>query len=75
MNPPDDQSRYPALESFIETATPEDINALLAPIRAGLAELKGPRKAHADKVQRGLDQVDKLLATLLTVRERLAGEP
>lgn len=72
--PTAEPSIYPALESFIEWATTDDVKAFFAPIREGLAELKGPKAAHAGKINGALDDCLALLTDLLLVRERLEAE-
>ena len=62
---------YPVVEAFVEKATPGDIDALFSSVREGLKELKGPRAAHAKKVESALAAAEELLRHLLQVREKL----
>lgn len=66
--------RYPELEAFIETATPEDVAGLFESIKLGLAELKGPKKPLAAKVEKALARTEEVLAQLIEVREKLLEE-
>lgn len=65
---------YPAIESFIERASAEEVQALFNPIKEGLAALKGPRADQGKKVQIALASADELLGILLETRERLIAE-
>jgi hypothetical protein len=65
---------YPAIESFIERSTPEEIQALFIPIKEGLAALKGPKVDQGKKVQAALVNAEELLSLLLETRERLIAE-
>jgi hypothetical protein len=65
---------YPAIESFIETATAEEIQGLFAPIKDGLTALKGPKVEQGKKVQAALASAEELLGILLETRERLIAE-
>ncbi|MFZ5469599.1 MAG: hypothetical protein ACOZIN_09195 [Myxococcota bacterium] len=65
---------YPAIESFIERASAEQVQELFTPIRQGLAGLKGPKAEHAKKVQKAIAAAEELLSHLLQVRERLEAE-
>ena len=65
---------YPAIESFIETASAEEIQGLFTPIREGLSALKGPKAEQGKKVQAALDSAEELLGILLETRERLIAE-
>lgn len=71
---PPAESLYPALEGFIEHATREDISAVYASLRAGLAELKGPRAEVGKKVERAIERTEELLQFLMQVRERIEAE-
>ena len=64
-------SNYPAIEGFIEKATAADVEALLQPIKDGLADLKGPRAELAKKVSKAVTRTEELLSHLLQVREKL----
>lgn len=65
---------YPAIESLIEQASPEDLQAFFAPVKTGLAELKGPRLELGKKAQGAIARTEELLGLLLEVRERLVAE-
>ena len=71
---PDPEPMYPVVESFVETATVADVEALFGSIREGLKELKGPRAGHAKKVETALSSAEELLRHLLQVREKLEVE-
>ena len=65
---------YPAIESFIERATAEEIQAFFTPIKEGLGALKGPKVEQGKKIQAALASAEELLAMLLETRERLIAE-
>lgn len=65
---------YPAIESFIERATSEEIQSLFNPIKEGLNALKGPKADQGKKVQAALSSTEELLGLLLETRERLIAE-
>lgn len=65
---------YPAVESFIESATPEEVTGLFASIREGLDALKGPKAEQSKKVKVALDRTEELLSHLIEVREKLTAE-
>jgi hypothetical protein len=65
---------YPAIESFIERATAEEIQGLFNPIKEGLAALKGPKAEQGKKIQAALSSAEELLGILLETRERLVAE-
>lgn len=65
---------YPAIESFIETATAESISATFEGLRAELAGLKGPRAEQGKKVTKAIDRTQELLSYLLQVREKLEAD-
>jgi hypothetical protein len=65
---------YPAIESFIERASAEEIQALFNPIKEGLNALKGPKVEQSKKVQAALASAEELLGILLETRERLIEE-
>jgi hypothetical protein len=65
---------YPAIESFIERATAEEVQSLFTPIKEGLAALKGPKADQGKKVQAAIASADELLNILLETRERLIAE-
>lgn len=68
------QTSFPAIEAFVERASPSDVEALFAPLREGLAALKGPRAEQARKVSAALDRTEELLRQLLETREKLAAD-
>jgi hypothetical protein len=65
---------YPSIESFIETATAEEVQALFAPLKESLGTLKGPKAEQGKKVHAALDSAEELLGILLETRERLIAE-
>lgn len=65
---------YPAIESFIERATAEEIQGLFTPIKEGLNALKGPKAEQGKKIQAALSSAEELLSILLEIRERLVAE-
>jgi len=65
---------FPAIESFIERATPEEVQSLFAPVKNELANLKGPKVEQAKKVQAAISRTEELLGILLETRERLMAE-
>jgi hypothetical protein len=65
---------YPAIESFIERATAEEIQALFNPIKEGLGALKGPKAEQGKKIQTALSSAEELLGILVETRERLIAE-
>lgn len=65
---------YPTIESFIEQATPEEVQGLFASVKQGLADLKGPKVEQAKKVQAAISRTEELLGILLDTRERLLAE-
>jgi hypothetical protein len=65
---------YPAIESFIERASAEEIQALFNPIKEGLTALKGPKVDQGKKVQAALASAEELLGILMETRERLIAE-
>jgi hypothetical protein len=65
---------YPAIESFIERASAEEIQGLFNPIKEGLDALKGPKAEQGKKVQAALSSAEEILGILLETRERLIAE-
>lgn len=65
---------YPAIESFIERASAEELQALFNPIKEGLTALKGPKTDQGKKVQAALASAEELLGILMETRERLIAE-
>ncbi|RKH82364.1 hypothetical protein D7Y21_28590 [Corallococcus sp. AB045] len=65
---------YPAVETFIEKASSSDVQALFAPVKQGLAELKGPRAEIGKKAQAAIARSEELLGMLVDVREKLVAE-
>jgi hypothetical protein len=64
-------SLYPVIESFVERATPQDVEQFFASLKEGLQGLKGPRAEQAKKVQVAIERTEELLAHLLEVREKI----
>jgi hypothetical protein len=65
---------YPTLEGMSEWATKDDVDALFAPVREALSQLKGPKAQQAKKVEAALESTEELLGQLLQIREKLAEE-
>ncbi|WP_434388415.1 hypothetical protein [Melittangium boletus] len=65
---------FPAIESFIESASAEEVQTLFNPVKNELANLKGPKVEHAKKVHAAISRTEELLAVLLETRERLQTE-
>lgn len=65
---------FPAIESFIETASSEEVQSLFTPVKTELSNLKGPKAEHARKAQAAISRAEELLAALLETRERLVAE-
>ncbi|MBN8466552.1 hypothetical protein D7Y15_20570 [Corallococcus sp. AB030] len=65
---------YPAVETFIEKASASDVQALFAPVKQGLADLKGPRAEIGKKAQAAIARSEELLGMLVDVREKLVAE-
>jgi len=65
---------YPSLESFIETATESEVEALYQPILEALNGLKGPQVDKAKKIDAAIVKSSELLGILLGVRARLEEE-
>lgn len=65
---------FPALESFIESASAEEVRSLFNPLKTELSNLKGPKVEHAKKVQAAISRTEELLAVLLDTREQLVAE-
>ena len=65
---------FPAIESFIERATPDEVQSLFTPVKNELANLKGPKAEQAKKVQAAIARTEELLSVLLETRERLVAE-
>jgi hypothetical protein len=74
-NPSEPQKKseplYPALEGFVEFATPEELASVFAPLKADLAQLKGSRAEPAKKAQGAVERTEELLQYLLQLREKL----
>jgi hypothetical protein len=71
---PAQESLYPAIEGFIEGAKAGDITSLFAPIKDGLATLKGPRAEQGKKVGKAIERTEELLSYLLEVREKIEAD-
>lgn len=65
---------YPAIESFIEKATPEEVNALYKDLKEALAGMKGPRAEAGKKAGKGVERAEELLSFLLQVREKIEAD-
>ena len=65
---------YPAIESFIERASADEVQALFNPIKEGLDTLKGPKAEQGKKIQVALSSAEELLGILVETRERLIAE-
>lgn len=65
---------YPAVEGFIEKATPDEVNGLFSSIKQGLDGLKGPKAEQSKKVRVALERTEELLHHLIEVREKLTAE-
>ncbi len=65
---------FPAIESFIERATAEEVRSLFTPVKNELAHLKGPKVEQAKKVQAAFSRSVELLGVLLETRELLVDE-
>ncbi|NBD08652.1 MULTISPECIES: hypothetical protein [Corallococcus] len=65
---------YPAVETFIEKASANDVQALFAPVKEELAGLKGPRAETGKKAQAAIARAEELLSMLVDVREKLVAE-
>ena len=72
--PAANEPMYPAIESFIERASADEVGNLFKPIREGLTTLKGPKAEQAKKIQKAIDKAEELLSHLLQVREKLEAE-
>ena len=62
---------YPAVESLLEAAPVDEVRALFAPVKAGLAELKGPKVEQGKKAQAAIGHAEELLELLVETSERL----
>lgn len=69
-----DESKYPSLEQFVETATSEEVESLLASIKSELSNLKGPLAEKSQKVALAIATTEELLRHLLEIRNRLESE-
>ena len=65
---------FPAIESFIEYASAEEVRTLFNPVKTELSQLKGPKAEQAKKAQAAISRAEELLAVLLETRERLVAE-
>ena len=65
---------YPAIESFIERASAEEVQGLFTPIKEALTALKGPKAEQGKKIQTALSSAEELLGILLETRDRLIAE-
>lgn len=65
---------YPAVESLLEAASVDEVRAFFAPVKSGLAELKGPKVEQGKKAQAAIGRAEELLELLVETRERLLAE-
>ena len=65
---------YPAVESLLEAASVDEVRAFFAPVKSGLAELKGPKVEQGKKAQAAIGHAEALLELLVETRERLLAE-
>lgn len=65
---------FPAIESFIERASADEVRSLFTPVKNELANLKGPKAEQAKKAQAAIARTEELLGVLLETRERLVAE-
>ncbi|WP_205525645.1 hypothetical protein [Pyxidicoccus trucidator] len=65
---------YPAVESLLEATPVDDVRAFFAPVKAGLAELKGPKVEQGKKAQAAIARAEELLELLVDTRERMLAE-
>ena len=66
---------YPALEGFIEFATPEEVASVFAPLKASLTALKGPRAELGKKAHLAVERTEELIQYLFQVREKIDSSP
>lgn len=71
---PPPQPAFPTIEAFVERAAPEDVDSLFAPLREGLAALKGPKADQAKKVRAAIERTEELLEYLLATRGKLEAD-
>lgn len=62
---------YPVIESFVESASPDDVTGFFAELKTGLTTIKGPKAEHSKKVAAAIASTEELLRHLLEVREKL----
>jgi hypothetical protein len=74
QRPPLPQPEYPAIATFVDSASKAEVEGLFADLRDGLAALKGPRAEQAKKVSKAIERTEELLSHLLQVREKIASE-
>lgn len=74
QTPPPAEPLYPAIETFIEKASADQVAGLFTPLKDGLTSLKGPKAEQAKKVTKAIAKVEELLSHLLQVRENLEAE-
>lgn len=68
--PPD----FPIISAYIESTSPEELNALFDDVKGALGGLKGPKADHSKKANKAVARTEELLGTLMEVREKLEGE-
>lgn len=71
---PPPQTAFPTIESFVERASVQDVDALFAPLRDGLSALKGPKADQAKKVAAAIERTEELLKYLLDTRGKLEAD-
>ncbi len=72
QKPPLPQPEYPAIATFVDTASAEDVEALFRGLKDGLGSLKGPKVDQAKKISKAIERTEELMSHLLQVREKLA---
>ena len=65
---------YPVIESFVEVAARDEVGQLFAPLKEGLANLKGPRADQSKKAHLAIERTEELLGFLIGIRERMEAE-
>ena len=68
------ESNYPTIEGLVETASPDELQAVFAPLKEALEAATGPRAEHAKKVAKAISRTEELLGYLLEVREKLLAD-
>ncbi|MFP2907024.1 hypothetical protein ACLESD_18655 [Pyxidicoccus sp. 3LFB2] len=65
---------YPAVESLLEATPADEVRGFFAPVKAGLADLKGPKVEQGKKAQAAIARAEELLELLVDTRERMLAE-